>query len=212
MVLEADCGQKMYHIMERHPLDLILLDLTLPDGDGLDFIVDVRKKTSIPIIIASGDDEVDRKVKAFELGADDYVLKPFEGNELLARVKANLKRYNELINKKNDEGNSLPKTISIDGWTLDHSKFDIFNAQKTAGNLTSLEFKLLSTLVNKAGKVLKRDELCKALCVENYIPTPRAIDIKITRIRKKMGDSATQPNIIKTVRGVGYMLNQDVLH
>lgn len=206
IVFEAAAGKRLTEIVRQHHVDLILLDLRLPDGNGLDFIRDIRQHTDVPVIIVSGENRKAEKLEGLETGADDYVCKPFEMDELIARIKANLRRYKGQTSNENSKEQPGAAEIKCGPWTLDRARYQIFDPEGRPGNLTFREFRLLDILAEKTGQAVKRDDLCEALREENYTPTPRALDVAITRIRKKIGDSGTNPEIIKTVRGVGYML------
>lgn len=210
IVIEAANGARATAIAAQHRVDLILLDLRLPDGNGLDFIPGLRRSTNAPIIVVSGERDKEVRIRALTLGADDYVGKPFDIDELLARINANLRRSETTAlrpgprDSAGADGN--PATVEFGNWVLDRARYQVFDRNGTSGNLTLHEFQLLDMLAAHAGKVLKRSDLCKALREHGHILTPRAIDIKITRIRKKIGDPAGAPHIIKTVRGAGYVL------
>ncbi|MEZ5814454.1 MAG: response regulator transcription factor [Alphaproteobacteria bacterium] len=209
VVLEAALGRRMLEILDHHRVDLILLDLRLPDGSGLDFIEEIRSRTDVPLIIVSGEHNAFKRICGFETGADDYVDKPFDVDELIARIRANLRRYCNIPSNENALQNT--NRVRFAGWVLEREKFQIVDQSGVTGDLTSREFQLLDFLIANAGRAIQRSELCEAIGEKNYIPTPRAIDVKITRIRKKIGDDAGDPQIIKTVRGVGYMFNADAI-
>ena len=211
-VFEAALGKRLLEILNQHPVDLILLDMRLPDATGLDLIQMIRQQTDIPIIIISGEKNKAKTVSGLYLGADDHLTKPFDIDELIARITANLRRYRGEFPVRAHPGKHQEAAphVTFAGWTLDREKSQIFNDAGVTGDLTAHEFRLLELLVSNAGRVFRRQELCEAIRVENYVPTPRAIDLKIMRIRKKIGDDATQPALIKTVRGVGYMLDKDI--
>ncbi len=211
IILEACAGRRCLEIIEQYPVNLILLDLNLPDGNGFDFIDKIKAQTDVPLIILSSEKDEDKRVESFEIGADDFVSKPFNSKVLIARIKAHIRRYdishNTSINMKR---NGKESNIShFHGWTLDRLKYELHDKDGQAAALTQKEFYLLDYIVLHPDRVLKRDELCEVIRENNYVPTPRAIDVKITRIRKKIGDNALQPFIIKTVRGVGYIFNPD---
>lgn len=207
LILEAAAGKRLTEIVRQHRVDLILLDLHLPDGSGLDFIQDIRRHTDVPVIIVSGENHKAGKLEGLKMGADDYVCKPFEMDELIARIKANLRRYKGLVSNENEKTTSAAATTRCGPWTLDRARYQIFDSEGRPGDLTFREFRLLEMLAEKAGQAVRRDELCETLREANYTPTPRALDVAITRIRKKIGDNGADPRIIKTVRGVGYMLD-----
>lgn len=209
VVIEAMNGKRCIEILQQHHIDAILLDLHLPDGYGVDFISQIREITDVPLLIVSGDQEKSCRIEGLDAGADDYIIKPFSNKELVARIKANLRRYHGLHSKKHETANSdnpLSEIIRVGNWNLDKNKFQIFDDKNTPGNLTIREYLLLEALINNAHRAVNREELGLAIKTENYVPPPRAIDVKVTRLRKKLGDCATDPQIIKTIRGVGYMI------
>lgn len=190
--------------------DTILLDLVLPDGDGLSLIKNIREYTDVPVIIISGKADMVDKVVGLEMGADDYVGKPLQMKELSARVKAQLRRYQGLKLKNQPLSAPVKKSeaskIKIGEWILDREKFDVYNARGKSAELTVKEFRLLEALACEPGKVFSREQLLDKARDGNYNTTDRAIDVQVLRIRKKLGDTADPPAIIKAVRGVGYTL------
>lgn len=209
LTLEAANGKRLLDVIDRYPVDLILLDLNLPDGSALDLMEDLRKKSQVPLIIISGEKCKDMRIQCFKKGADDFVLKPFDKEELLARIHANMRRHHmeeELISQLSGGQDDQEGKNSIGCWILDKSKYQILDEKGEEGNLTIREFNLLSYLVQNKGRVMKRYELCEAIRQDKYVPNPRTIDVKITRIRKKIGDDAEDPKLIRTVRGVGYVV------
>ncbi len=208
MIMEAHHGKRMLEIIEKHDVDLIILDIQLPDGSGLDFISDIRRITNAPIIIASGYDDKEKKINGLALGADDYVTKPYDFEMLSARISANLRRYKEYSRFETpQEKREEKQIIQFEKWSFDRKCMQMYDDQRRSCDLTVCEFKLLDTLIKHAGYPVKREDLCCAIREENQVVTPRSIDVKITRIRKKIGDNAADPNIIKTARGVGYFFN-----
>lgn len=178
----------------------ILLDLMLPDGDGLKLIAGIREITDVPIIVVSGKDELIDKIVGLEMGADDYVAKPLQVRELAARIKAQLRRYAEL----KSSAQIAPDTAAFGDWTLDRAKMQIFRSDGTPGDLTVKEFRLLDVLVRASGRVLSREQILDMARQDDINVTDRAIDTQITRIRKKIGDDAAHPTMIQSIRGVGY--------
>tara|TARA_B100001989_G_C24544605_1_gene469905 strand:+ start:1563 stop:2279 length:717 start_codon:yes stop_codon:yes gene_type:complete len=211
IIFEAANGTRSVEIVKNHDVDLILLDLYLPDGNGLDYMKDIRQYTNVPIIILSGKNEKAVKVSGLEQGADDYVHKPFDIDELKARIKANLRRYHEQDNMPEPRNGHYRDIVKFGHWTLDRKQYQVFDEAEKSVDLTVQEFELLNHLICNAGQILKRDELSEILRQENYMPTPRAIDVKITRLRKKLENDAAQREIIKTIRGLGYMFNAALL-
>ncbi len=209
MVIEAVLGSRLLEILDSYPVDGIILNKDLPDVNGLELLEPIRRHTNVPIIVISDEHDVAETVSGFERGADDFLIKPFDMQELVARINAHLKRYRQLITR-NDNMPSVRAgglDVVIGPWVLDETRYDVFRDDGEAAGLTIHEFRLLKALVHQAGQPVNRDALSHAVKMENYCPTPRAIDIKITRIRKKMGDDGQHPQLIKTVRGVGYMVD-----
>lgn len=211
VILEACAGRRCLEILQQYPVSLILLDLHLPDARGFEFIVRIKDCTDVPLVVLSSEQDIDKHIESFEIGADDFVSKPFHSKLLTARIRAHIRRYKQSLSiaehAKEREDNACKSCFH--GWTLDRLKFLIYNDNGDVAPLTEKEFRLLDYLVENADRVLRRDEICEAVREDNYVPTPRTVDVKITRIRKKIGDNAAAPYIIKTVRGVGYILSLD---
>ncbi len=190
--------------------DLVLLDLKLPDGEGLSLLSVIRAKSQAPIIVVSGKDDTMEKVVCLEMGADDYITKPFEMRELSARIKAVLRRANDNPeqgpNSVKEELQDLPEKIRFNGWILDRLQYELFDPDGQAAELTTGEFQLLDAMVLSPKRVLSREKLFEITHKEKYDIYDRAIDIKIARLRKKLKEDG---NLIKTVRGVGYMFLGD---
>ena len=191
------CGQDALSACQRKTPDLVILDLMLPDMDGITVLRQMRKFYSgkVLMLTASGSD-IDQ-VMGFETGADDYVIKPVEPRVLLARVNSLLKR--RAIDKKHNEHKMVFGSMTIDNQakTVQMDNQDV--------NLTTHEFELLYLLAKNAGTVLTRDDIYSMLRGLDYDGTDRAVDIKISRLRKKLGDDANEPQRIKTIWGKGYL-------
>lgn len=203
-VTQALTAEELFAKLKSIEADTILLDLMLPDGNGLNLIEKIRKLTDAPIIVVSGKGQMVDKVVGLEMGADDYLGKPFEIRELLARVKAHVRRYRAQQPADKTALHRQPDLIQFGKWTLNRQKLQIFDDQGTSGELTVKEFKLLETLVLSPNRVLSREQLLNKTR-EEFDVFDRTVDIQITRIRKKIGDDAASPEIIRTVRGAGYM-------
>ena len=193
----VDQGEQAIHCCQQTQPDLMILDLMLPDMDGITVLRRVRShyRGKVLMLTASGSD-VDQ-VMGLESGADDYVIKPVEPRVLLARVNSLLKR--RAIDQQRDDQNLVFGNMSINN----HAKTVIMGGQPV--NLTTHEFELLYLLAKHAGKVLTRDDIYTMLRGLDYDGTDRAVDIKISRLRKKLGDDATEPQRIKTIWGKGYL-------
>jgi DNA-binding response OmpR family regulator len=167
------------------------------------------------VIIVSGKTDTTDRVVGLELGADDYITKPFEMRELSARIKANLRRVQPAA-PSNESAISTDATqtsgvYTFGQWQLDGNRLQLLHTDgKQVEDLTKNEFDLLLTLVNSAGRTLSREYLYENLKEADYNSFDRAIDVQITRLRKKLGDDPSRPSYIKTIRGVGYMFIADV--
>lgn len=192
-----------------HELDVILLDLVLPDGEGLTLIPQLQTKTSAAIIVVSGKSDTTEKIICLEMGADDYITKPFEMRELSARIKAVLRRRepsNDASKNETKEKNKAKEKIEFEqGWCLDRTQYQLFDDKNKSVELTTGEFKLLEALVLSANRALSREHLFELTRDGEFDAYDRAIDIQVARLRKKLRDDSKAPRIIKTVRGVGYM-------
>lgn len=209
-VLEAPDACRAFEILKcNQHVDTILLDIGLPDGNGLDLIARIREHTDAPIIIVSGRVGTTDRVIGLEMGADDYISKPIEIREFLARVKAHVRRYKDLthalpiVQKK-------PMRVKFGQWILDRSKYQIFDELGRDGNMTTKEFILLDALICAAGRTLSREYLFALVRGEDSDSYDRAVDVQITRIRHKIFEDARNPQMIKTVRGIGYMFEGKV--
>jgi two-component system, OmpR family, response regulator len=200
-VIEADCAASARKALEHSRPDMALIDLGLPDEDGLTLIRHFREQHELPIIILTGRGETVDKIVGLELGADDYVTKPFDLRELLARIKSVLRRT-ESAPKAVKE----PELLRFASFTLhlrDHRLCD------SAGHeiaLTHGEFKLLAALARSARTPLTRDQILELTHGREAGPYDRTVDMQITRLRRKLGDDSKRPSLIRSVRGVGYML------
>lgn len=212
--LSALNGKELLQKLDSMQPDIILLDLLLPDNDGLTLLTTIRAKTKAPVIVVSGKDEPTDRIVGLEMGADDYLTKPFEMRELSARIKAVLRRVPggslSPANDKAETGVTKAQKMTFNGWTLDRAQYQLFDADSKSADLTSGEFKLLEALVIAPNRVLSREQLFELTRQGNFDVYDRAIDIQIARIRKKLGDDPKEPALIKTVRGVGYMFCGDV--
>ena len=188
------------------PFDVILLDLVLPDGEGMALIPQLRAKTNAAIIVVSGKSDTTEKIVCLEMGADDYMTKPFEMRELSARIKAVLRRSGSNQNHNSETPAQKADKIFFHGWCLDRTQYQLFDQNMQSADLTTGEFKLLEALVLSANRALSREQLFDLTRDSSYDSYDRAIDIQIARLRKKLHDDSKTPGIIKTVRGVGYML------
>lgn len=197
-VLTASTGKEALRLFERVPAALMILDLSLPDIDGIQVCRSIREKSNIPIIMLTARDRLPDKVLGLETGADDYLVKPFDYLELAARIKACLRRQRPVIRPA--------ETIEVGDLRIDVAKNTVWKSDLKV-SLTQREFTLLLLLARNAGRVLNRMEIRHALWPEGELyRDTRVIDVHIQHLRSKLEDDPGEPRYIVTVPGVGYML------
>lgn len=203
-VLIAHEGNEALELIMEEVPDLILLDIMLPGKDGMDICKEVRKYHDMPIIMLTAkDDEID-KVLGLELGADDYVTKPFSARELIARVKANLRRKTPSTEEAKKDENIITNreiTIDLDAYLVKKNDVEV--------ELTQREFELLKYLAQYPGQVMTREHLLETVWGYDYFGYVRTVDVTIRRLREKIETDSSHPEYILTRRGVGYFLKGD---
>lgn len=201
-VYTAYDGQEGLKLIETQPLDLLLLDIMLPNVDGLDICKRVRQKMETPIMIISAKADEFDKVLALELGADDYVTKPFSMREVMARVKARLRRKTTEISgdSKVEEAGDKIKEGNLE---MDLKKYEVAKNGRVV-ELTLREFELLKFLWQSKGEVFTREDLLTKVWGYEYYGDVRTVDVTIRRLREKIEDDASKANFVLTKRGVGY--------
>jgi two-component system OmpR family response regulator len=206
-MLSAASGKELMSILENNTPNIILLDLVLPDTDGISILVQMRGMKKIPVIVVSGKSDTTEKIVCLEMGADDYITKPFEMRELSARIKAVIRRTEEVPagNSPTQVQEPQENQIHFADWILDRAQFQMVDKTGKSAELTTGEYKLLEALAIAPNKVLSRERLFEITRASDYDSFDRAVDIQIGRLRKKLGDDPKEPQFIKTVRGVGYM-------
>ena len=202
-VVTAEDGEVALEKFESENPDLLLLDIMMPKMDGYEVCRKIREKSNVPIIMLTARaDEVD-KVVGLEMGADDYVTKPFGNRELIARVKANLRRSDiaPVTNNEKDGNNQVYGDLNID--------FDRYEVTKRGEviNLTLREFELLTFLATQTPTIFTRENLLEKVWAYEYFGDVRAVDVTIRRLREKIEDDPSKPKYIVTKRGVGYYFN-----
>lgn len=204
--LSASTGKDLMNLLADSTPNIILLDLVLPDTDGISILAQLRSMKKIPVIVVSGKSDTTEKIVCLEMGADDYMTKPFEMRELSARIKAVLRRAEEMPpGAANQAERDAKAEIHFGEWVLDKGRFQLFDVKGASADLTTGEYKLLEALVDSSNKVLSRERLFELTRESDYDSFDRAVDIQIGRIRKKLNDDPKDPQYIKTVRGAGYM-------
>jgi two-component system OmpR family response regulator len=202
-VSTAADGMQMRKVLEREHVDLIVLDLNLPHEDGLTLCRDLRARSSTPVIMLTARAEPIDRVLGLEMGADDYLAKPFEPRELLARIRNVLRRTEAL--PANLEPLAM-RRASFSGWTFDLEHRHLVNPAGRVVVLSGAEFRLLRVFVGHANKVLSREQLVALSSGRQYEAQDRAIDLQISRLRQKLADDGGSGGLIKTVRNEGYVL------
>ncbi len=197
-------GRAMRERLSALAPDLLILDLMLPGEDGLTLCRDLRATSKLPILMltARGDD-MDRII-GLEMGADDYLPKPFNPRELLARIKSILRRADDFASPEKVE--RPPRELRFAGWTLDLAARNLIDSDGVVISLSAGEFRLLALLAESPNRVFSRDQLTDALAGRDAGPFDRTIDVMISRLRRRLNDDARDPELIKTVRSEGYLL------
>lgn len=201
-VLAAYDGEEGYRLALSEKPDLILLDVMLPKMDGFEVCKKIREKHSTPIIMLTARDEEVDKVLGLELGADDYCTKPFSVRELLARVKANIRRTSSDA-PMGDSG----ELITYQNLTISPSRYEV-SKDDTVIDLTLREFELLKFLALQPGQIFTRETLLEKVWGYEYFGDVRTVDVTVRRLREKVEDNPASPNFIMTKRGVGYYFNK----
>jgi len=197
-VLEAADAKALREVLASHPVDLILLDQRLPDADGLVLARELRAASDVGIIIITGFGQPVDRILGLELGADDYVAKPVDLRELLARIRSVLRRRSPRLA-------DTPDALLFEGWNIDPSARRLTAPTGDVVDLTSGEFDLLMVFARQPNRVLSRDEIMNALHHREAGPYDRAIDVQVGRLRRKIEPDPTRPELIKSVRGAGYL-------
>lgn len=198
VVLEAADAATLREVLTARPVDLILLDQRLPDADGLALARELRSASDVGIIIITGYGQPVDRIVGLELGADDYVAKPVDLRELLARIRSVLRR-------RTPRPQGVDEALLFEGWALDPASRSLTAPDGRTVDLTSGEFDLLMAFVRQPNRVLTRDELMNALHHRDAGPYDRAIDVQVGRLRRKIEADPTRPELIKSVRGAGYL-------
>ncbi len=204
VVHEAWQGQACADLLAREKIDLVTLDLSLGGEDGLKIARDLRALRNVPIVMITGKGDMIDRVVGLELGADDYITKPFYMREVVARVRAVLRRYAVASPAPERASIGPGQRFEFENWRLDRNRREVSTPNGDLCDLTTAEFNLLTLFLERPGRVLSRDEIMDLLKGHDWTPLDRSIDALIARLRKKIEPSAERPTLIKTVRGVGY--------
>jgi DNA-binding response OmpR family regulator len=216
-VIEAQTKEQVHERLKQHQPDLITLDVNLGSESGFDIARAVRRVSQVPIIMVTGRDDVIDRVVGLEIGADDYITKPFHVREVLARVRSVLRRSAQsaqqtiAVQPEVEVGtNDLAPCFAFDGFLADPNRLELLDRDGNVCDLTSGDFGLLLVLLKHPKRVLPRETIMDLLKGVDWAPLDRTIDNQVARLRKKIEREPAQPKLIKTVRGVGYLFAADV--
>lgn len=198
-VMTAAEGDGMRQRLAQSKVDLIVLDIMMPGDDGFTLCREIREHSQVPIImLTASSDETDRVV-GLEIGADDYLAKPFSARELQARVKA-------LLRRSSFTRTDNPRFVRFDRWRLDTLAHELISDQGRAIPLSGADFALLQLFLAHPNEVLDRDTISGVTRGRESMPLDRVVDVAVSRLRQRLGDQGRNPRLIKTVRGAGYLL------
>ncbi len=201
-VLLADGGEAMRRQLKRHAVDLVVLDIMMPGDDGLTLCRYLREHTELPVILLTARSEETDRIVGLEMGADDYLTKPFNPRELLARIKAVLRRTTALPPQRSSA--MAGQCLTFEGWKLDVDRHQLVDPEGVEVSLSTAEYRLLLAFLEHAGRVLSRDQLMDLTLGREADAFDRSIDNHVSRLRRKMDPDARSPRLIKTIRGGGY--------
>lgn len=197
-------GEIMKDKLKQHVPDLILLDINMPGEDGLVLAKYIRQRYQIGVIMVTGANATVDKIIGLELGADDYISKPFELREVLARVRSVLRRYGDNAKEAKSIVENKPH-INVGNYIFELDSRRLFDKKGEELSITNMEFEVLRVFTQHPNKVLSRDDLLNMTKNRDWDPFDRSIDIHVARLRQKIEDNPKSPQVIKTVRGAGYM-------
>lgn len=201
-VFSCGTGMEALAILEREKVDLAVLDVMLPDISGLSLCAEIRRSRQFPILMLTAKTEDSDKITGLTVGADDYMTKPFSPLELVARVKAQLRRYTRYNGGEREEG----ETLSVNGLTINKTTHQCRLYDELL-SLTPIEFDILWLLCANRGKVISAEDLFETVWKEKYLDRNNTVMVHIRRLREKLGEPSGHPRFIKTVWGVGYKID-----
>ncbi|MFM4785685.1 response regulator [Aeromonas veronii] len=200
-------GKEMKRLLEEREFDLLVLDLMMPGEDGLTLCRELRVKSNLPIIMLTAMGEETDRIIGLEMGADDYLAKPFNPRELLARIKAVMRRTQA---ETQPAAETLTRDLRFDRWLLDVNRRELIDEDGVGLSLSTAEFDLLKVFLERPQRVLSRDQLLDLARGREAVAFDRAIDTLVSRLRRKLERDPKNPELIKTIWGGGYMFSADV--
>ncbi|MBL0474189.1 response regulator [Aeromonas veronii] len=200
-------GKEMKRLLEEREFDLLVLDLMMPGEDGLTLCRELRVKSNLPIIMLTAMGEETDRIIGLEMGADDYLAKPFNPRELLARIKAVMRRTQA---DTQPAAETLTRDLRFDRWLLDVNRRELVDEDGVGLSLSTAEFDLLKVFLERPQRVLSRDQLLDLARGREAVAFDRAIDTLVSRLRRKLERDPKNPELIKTIWGGGYMFSADV--
>ena len=206
----AENGRQLRAAMAAGEVDLVLLDQVIPGEDGLALLRELRRQSSVPVIMITGKGEMLDRIVGLEVGADDYIAKPFHLREVLARIRAVLRRCAPVQAPGPSAADAGGGRLAFAGWTLDPRRRELRDAKGDEVELTTGEFDLLLAFLRAPNRPLNRDQLMDMLRGRDWSPFDRSIDTQVGRLRKKIEADPKNPTLIKTVRGIGYVFTSEV--
>ncbi|MEO8136576.1 MAG: response regulator transcription factor [Betaproteobacteria bacterium] len=196
-------GKSMWDALAVRPVSLVVLDLMLPGEDGLSLCRQLRTKSQVPVLMLTARGEAIDRIMGLESGADDYLPKPFDPRELLARIRSILRRAKSL---PADTEVDIPEAFVFSGWKLDTQARNLYAPDGVVVPLSGAEYRLLLIFLQNSNVVLSRDQLSNFTFGRDADPLDRTIDMQVSRLRERLREQAREPEIIKTVRGKGYVM------
>lgn len=200
-------GREMRQALARHAIDLVVLDVMLPDADGMVLCRELRAQSDLPVLLLTARGEETDRIVGIEMGADDYLVKPFSPRELLARIKSILRRARAMPPNLRPESH---RCLAFGGWVLDTARRVLKGVDGVAVPLSGGEYRLLRIFLDHPNRVLHRDQLIELIHGRDAEPYDRAIDVQVSRLRQRLRDEGRDPQLIQTVRGEGYVLASTV--
>lgn len=200
----AESVREMQERFAAQPPEMILLDVMLPDADGWSALRWLRARSAVPVIMLTGKGETIDKIVGLEMGADDYLAKPFDLRELLARIRT-IQRRLDRPGAPTREGAAEKQEVRFQGWVLDLAAHQLLDTDGQSVHLTQAEYRILVLLTAAPRQPVHRDQLMEAVAGRNWDPMDRSVDVHVSNLRRKLDREGGGPSLIRTVRGAGYM-------